>query len=248
MKITVCIPMYNESAIVADCVRTLHAACASFARDGGDEYEIIFCDDGSVDDCAALAKSEADAQSDANGAVSVRVIGYADNRGKGSAVRTAFAASTGDIVMYTDCDLAYGTDVIGDAVEKLKASGDDILIGSRNVSADGYEGYTLFRRLASKTYIAVLGLFAGFRLSDSQCGFKLFRGDVGRRIFALCETDGFAFDQEALMIATKMKLKIGEYPVKIVNHRESKVRVLRDTFRMLGDLRRIKKRVKKLIV
>ena len=245
MKITVCIPMYNESSIVAECVRTLRAACARFAAKSGDEYEIIFCDDGSVDDCADIARREAVSLA-ADDKVAVRVVGYPDNRGKGSAVRTAFAASTGDIVMYTDCDLAYGTDVIGDAVERLKASGDDILIGSRNVSADGYEGYTFLRKLASKTYIAVLNLFAGFKLSDSQCGFKLFRGEIGRRIFSLCETDGFAFDQEALMIATRMGLSIGEYPVKIVNHRESKVHVLRDTFRMLGDLRRIKKRVKKL--
>ena len=245
MKITVCIPMYNESSIAADCVRALRAACAEFAAASGDEYEIIFCDDGSKDDCADIVRREA-ASIAADDAVTVSVVGYKDNRGKGSAVRTAFAASTGDIVMYTDCDLAYGTDVIGDAVEKLKSSDDDILIGSRNASKDGYEGYTLLRKLASKTYIAVLNLFAGFKLSDSQCGFKLFRGEIGRRIFSLCETDGFAFDQEALMIATKMKLRIGEYPVKIVNHRESKVHVLRDTFRMLGDLRRIKKRVKKL--
>ena len=92
----------------------------------------------------------------------------------------------------------------------------------------------------------MLNLFAGFKLSDSQCGFKLFRGEVGRRIFSLCETDGFAFDQEALMIATRMGCRIEEMAVKIVNHRESKVHVFRDTFRMLGDLRRIKKRVKKL--
>lgn len=244
MKISVCIPMYNESSIAADCVKTLYAACSAFARESGDGYEIIFCDDGSTDGCAGIVRREADGLG--SDAVTVKLVGYADNRGKGSAVRTAFAASTGDIVMYTDCDLAYGTDVICDAVARLKESGDDILIGSRNVSKDGYEGYTFMRKLASKTYIAVLNLFAGFRLSDSQCGFKLFYGDAGRRVFSLCETDGFAFDQEALMIARKMKLRIGEYPVRIVNHRESKVHVLRDAFRMLGDLRRIKKRVRKL--
>lgn len=248
MKITVCIPMYNESAIAADCVRALHTACAGFALEHGDEYEIIFCDDGSTDGCADIVRREAAALGidGENKQVNVKVVGYPDNRGKGCAVRTAFAASSGDVVMYTDCDLAYGTDVIGAALEVLKASGDDILIGSRNASKDGYEGYTFVRKLASKAYIAVLDLFAGFRLSDSQCGFKLFRGDAGRCIFSLCETDGFAFDQEALMIATKMKLAIGEYPVKIVNHRASTVRMFRDAFRMLGDLRRIKKRVKKL--
>ena len=246
MKITVCIPMYNESSIAADCARTLYAACSEFAAASGDGYEIIFCDDGSKDDCAELVRREAEALGANACGVTIGVVGYHDNRGKGSAVRTAFAASTGDIVLYTDCDLAYGTDVIGEAVARMKASGADLVIGSRNVSSDGYEGYTLVRKLASKAYIAVLNLFAGFKLSDSQCGFKVFRGDAGRRIFSLCETDGFAFDQEALMIAGRMKLRIEEMAVKIVNHRESKVHVLSDSFKMLGDLRRIKKRVKKL--
>lgn len=260
MKVTVCIPMYNESEIAADCARSLYSACSSFAAADGDEYEIIFCDDGSTDGCADVVRSEAKAlgaspdaaaYATASGggsapAAVIRVVGYPDNRGKGSAVRTAFTASTGDVVLYTDCDLAYGTDVIGAALRQMRSSGADLLIGSRNAAADGYEGYTFMRRLASKSYIAVLNLFAGFRLSDSQCGFKLFRGDAGRRIFAMCETDGFAFDQEALMIAGKMGLRIEEFPVKVVNHRASKVHVFRDTFRMLADLRRIKKRVKTL--
>ena len=126
MKISVCIPMYNEASIAAEFARTLHAACASFAGAWGDEYELIFCDDGSSDDCAEIVRREAQALGAAstNGDVPpvvIRVVGYPDNRGKGSAVRTAFKASAGDLVMYTDCDLAYGTDVIGAAVERLKA-------------------------------------------------------------------------------------------------------------------------------
>lgn len=243
MKVTVCIPMYNESSIAAQCARSLYSACAGFSAGTGDSYEVIFCDDGSSDSCADIVRREAAELGDL---VDIRVVGYAQNRGKGSAVRTAFAASSGDVVLYTDCDLAYGTDVIGKAVETMKVSGTDVLIGSRNVSADGYEGYTFLRKLASKTYIAVLNLFAGFSLSDSQCGFKVFRGDAGRRIFQNCATDGFAFDIEALMIAGRMGYSISEMAVKVINHRESKVHVFRDTFRMLGDLRRIRKRVKRM--
>ena len=64
------------------------------------------------------------------------------------------------------------------------------------------------------------------------------------KIFADLETPGFAFDLEALLLADKMKLKIKEIPVKIINHRESKVSPVRDTLRMLRDLRKIKKRLK----
>ena len=120
-----------------------------------------------------------------------------------------------------------------------------MVIGSRNLHKDGYEGYTFIRKLASKTYIKVLCLAGGFRLSDSQCGCKAFTRETVQAIFPRCEVNGFAFDFEAILWATKLKKTIVETPVKIINHRESKVNVLRDTFKMLKDLVKMKKRIKK---
>lgn len=235
MKFSLCIPMYNEAAIIADTAKTL----SDYMTAHFDEYEILFSDDGSTDGSADIVR--------ALELPHVRVIGYPDNRGKGSAVREAMLAAEGDVVMFTDSDLAYGTEVIGRAAREMADKPElDVLVGSRNISADGYEGYTFLRKLASKVYIKLLCLVGGLRLSDSQCGCKAFRGEAAKRIFSLCEVNGFAFDFEAIMIATRMKMKIGELAVKIVNHRESKVHVFSDAFRMLGDLRRMKKRVKKL--
>ena len=226
--------MYNENGIIAETARTLSAYMeATF-----DDYEIIFSNDGSTDGC--------DKTVEALGLPHVRVVGYVRNRGKGCAVRTAMLAAEGDIVMFTDADLAYGTEVIGRAYDTLAAHPDaDILIGSRNLSSDGYEGYTFIRRLASKAYIKVLCLVGGFKLSDSQCGCKAFRRDAVQRIFTRCEVNGFAFDFEAILWATKLGMTFSEMPVKIINHRESKVNVLRDTVKMLRDLRRMKKRIKR---
>ena len=226
--------MYNENGIIAETARTLSA----YMEDTFDDYEIIFSNDGSTDGC--------DKTVEALGLPHVRVVGYAQNRGKGCAVRTAMLAAEGDVVMFTDADLAYGTEVIGRAYDTLAAHPDaDILIGSRNLSSDGYEGYTFIRRLASKAYIKVLCLVGGFKLSDSQCGCKAFRRDAVQRIFPRCEVNGFAFDFEAILWATKLGMTFSEMPVKIINHRESKVNVLRDTLRMLRDLRRMKKRIKR---
>ena len=151
----------------------------------------------------------------------------------------------GDIIMFTDADLAYGTDVIKRYYDKFAELPEtDMLIGSRNISADGYEGYTLLRKIMSKVYIKVLCIVGGFKLSDSQCGCKAFRHDTAKEIFSKCTVDGFAFDFEVILFATKLGKKIDEVPVKIINHRESKVNALRDTFRMLRDLIKIKKRVK----
>ena len=119
-----------------------------------------------------------------------------------------------------------------------------MIIGSRNLGKDGYEGYSTLRKLMSKLYIRVLGLVGGFRLSDSQCGCKAFRGDAAQEIFKRCTVNGFAFDFEAILWAGKLNYQIEELPVKVINHRESKVRIVRDTIRMLRDLRKIRKRVK----
>ncbi len=234
MKISVCIPMYNENSIIADTAKTLSDYMAATFED----YEILFSNDGSKDGCDQTVA--------ALGLPHVRVVGYPNNQGKGCAVRTAMLAATGDIIMFTDADLAYGTDVIKRVYDAFVETPDaDLVIGSRNLSGDGYEGYTFLRKLMSKTYIKVLCLVGGFRLSDSQCGCKAFRHDAVQRIFPRCEVNGFAFDFEAILWAGKLGMSIKEIPVKVINHRESKVRVLRDTFKMLGDLRRMKKRIKK---
>ena len=235
MRISLCIPMYNESLIIEDTARALSEYMQNTFAEG--DYEIIFSDDGSTDGSAELVR--------ALYLPCVRVVGYEKNRGKGSAVRNAVLSSAGDIVMFTDADLAYGTEVVKTMTEALEGNADaSLAIGSRNLTGDGYSGYTFMRKVASKAYLKVLSVVGGFKLTDSQCGCKAYRGDAAREIFAKCKVDGFAFDFETILRAQKASLKIIEVPVKIVNHRDSKINVLRDAFKMLEDLKRIKKDIK----
>lgn len=231
--ITLIIPMYNESSIIADTAKTV----SEYMKSNFDNYEILFSDDGSRDGSAGIVK---DLQ-----LPNVRVVGYEQNHGKGCAIRTGMLEARGEIVMFTDADLAYGTDVIKRVYDTLNEADANMLIGSRNLSKDGYEGYTFMRMLMSKIYIKVLCVAGGFKLSDSQCGCKAYKGEAVRKIFERCKVDGFAFDFESILWAQKFGYKIVEMPVKIVNHRESKVNAIRDTFKMLGDLRKMKKRIKK---
>ncbi|MBE6533816.1 MAG: glycosyltransferase [Ruminococcaceae bacterium] len=231
--ITLIIPMYNESSIIADTAKTV----SEYMQNNFDSYEILFSDDGSKDNSAQIVK---DLQLPC-----VRVVGYEKNRGKGCAIRTGMLEAKGEIVMFTDADLAYGTDVIRRVYDTLNDADANMLIGSRNLSKDGYEGYTAMRKLMSKIYIKVLCIAGGFKLSDSQCGCKAYKGEAVKKIFERCMVDGFAFDFESILWAQKFGYKIVEMPVKIVNHRESKVNAIRDTFKMLGDLRKMKKRIKK---
>ena len=226
--------MYNESSIIKDTARTLHEYMSANFED----YEIIFSDDGSKDGCGDMVREM--------NLPCVRVVGYEQNMGKGYAVRTAMLAAEGDYVMFTDADLAYGTDVIKEVYETFLANPDaSVVIGSRNLHKDGYEGYTAIRKLASKAYIKVLCILGGFKLSDSQCGCKAFTGEAVKKIFPRCEINRFAFDFECILWAVKYGMKVAEMPVKIINHRESTVNVMRDAPKMVKDILKMKKRIKK---
>lgn len=237
MKLSLVIPAYNEESIAADTVRS---CCAYLDERYDGDYELIVVSDGSTDRTAAiLASLTADYPR-------LRPLGYDVNRGKGCAVRTGMLAAEGDAVVFTDCDLAYGTELVGAIADKLADSGADVVIGSRVLAKDGYAGYTPLRRFMSVVYLAFVRIAAGFPYSDSQCGIKAFTRDAARNIFADCVCDGFAFDLEALLIARKRGMTVAEQPAVIVNHRASKVRPVRDALRMLKALRQIKRRVASL--
>lgn len=236
MKVTVVIPMHNESAIIRDTA----IALSEYMQNNFSDYEIIFSDDGSDDGSVSIVKELE--------LPNVSIVGYEKNSGKGRAVRNGMLASSGEIRLFTDADLAYGVDVIGRAVKLMEAHTDaDMIIGSRNLEEDGYVKYTPIRRFMSKTYVKLLSFVGGLKHTDSQCGFKAFRGECAQQIFSQCHIDGFAFDMEVILKAQQQNKKIEEMAVSVVNHRNSSIRPIRDTLRMLYDLRRIKKMIRKEI-
>ena len=236
MKITLLIPMYNEGDIVE---KTLDEITAYMKNTFKEEYEILFINDGSRDGCAEIVSRYPDP--------AVRLVSYEENRGKGHAIRTGVAAAQGDVIMFTDCDLAYGCGVIKTFYDVLAAEGGpDVAVGSRAKHPEGYAGYSLIRRLVSKVYLFVLRIFGGLSLSDSQCGCKGFSGASAKRIFSYCEVDRFAFDFEAILVGQRLGMKFEEIPVAVERHGKSSVHILRDTFKMLSDLRKMKKRIKKI--
>ena len=241
MKISVCISMYNEVPVIRETALRLHSALeADFGRlpDGSPDFEIIFADDGSTDGCADIVRGLS--------LPGVRVISYTPNRGKGYAVRTAMLSSLGDVSLFTDADLAYGTDIIKVFYSKFTEDPSiGLCIGSRNLSKDGYKEYTLVRRIASKVYLRLLSAVGGLKVTDSQCGCKAYSRSAADYIFKRCEVDRFAFDYETLLWARKASFPIAEIPVKVLVHGQSKVSLIRDTFRMLRDLRKMKKRIRK---
>ncbi|MDD6254874.1 MAG: glycosyltransferase [Eubacteriales bacterium] len=232
MKLSLVIPVYNEENKIADTL----AECCSELDKSFDDYEIIIVNDGSSDRSADKVKQLAYPK--------VKMISYKKNRGKGYAVRRGVLVSSGDVICYTDADLAYGADIIKPMTDALESCGADLVIGSRKDTEDGYGGYPPLRKAASRVYSDMVRLASGVSY-DTQCGIKCFRKDIGRLLFALMKTDTYAFDTEVIMIAEKMNLKIKEYPVKIMNHSDSHVNIVRDSAVMLKDMLRIRHRIKK---
>ncbi len=232
-RLSILVPMYNEEKVAKQSAITLSEYFGNIY--GYDDCEIIFCNDGSTDGCAEAVSSLS--------LSNIKVVGYSDNRGKGGAIRYGVEKCEGEYIICTDCDLAYGCDAVQRMAKLLFEGKSDMIIGSRNISKDGYEGYTLLRKLMSKIYIKLICLLAGFSYSDSQCGIKGYRAESARKIFKHCKVDGFAYDFEVLILADKLGISISEMPVKIINHSQSdsKVRPISDGFKMAKDVLKIKK-------
>lgn len=232
MKISLVIPAYNESTIIEHTVRTAMARMAQVDPD----YEIVVVDDGSTDGTPDLLRAMED--------VHLRLEGYSPNRGKGAAVRAGMLAARGDYVFCTDADLAYGLENIPAMLRKLEETGCDLVIGSRRLNDEGYRDYPLVRLITSKGFALVVRLLSGLPY-DTQCGIKGYRRKAAQALFSKCETDGFAFDFEVLLRAQRASMTVEQEAVAIVNHRDSKVNLLRDSARMFRDLLRIKARVRR---
>ena len=237
MKISLCIPMYNEEKIIDS---TLNTISSYMDKNFGDDYEVLFINDGSKDKCAQKVEEF----SSKNG--KIKLIEYGQNMGKGYAVRQGVLASQGEVIMFTDCDLAYGCDVIKTFFDRMQETNADVAVGSRNLDKSGYEGYSFARKIISKTYIKVLCVIGNLKLSDSQCGCKAFRSEMGKKVFSYCEVNRFAFDFEAILLATKFKASIIEIPVRIIENSESSMHIVRDSIKMVKDIISMKKRIKKI--
>ena len=231
MDISLVIPAYNESGIIMDTIQTVSARLAELTA----EYEVLIVDDGSTDGMAELVRGCGDPR--------VRLEGYASNRGKGCAVRTGMLAAQGDLILCTDADLAYGVDVFAGLLERLRTGEADLVIGSRRIGGEGYKNYPPLRILMSKCFGLLSHMISGLPY-DTQCGIKAYRRQAARAIFSRCTTDGFSFDFEVLMRADKLGLKVEQLPVSVINFRESKVNVVRDSARMFRDVFRIRKKVR----
>ena len=163
------------------------------------------------------------------------------NRGKGAAVRAGVMAARGELILFSDADLATPIEEVAKLEAEL-ADGYDIAIASRAATgADIRVRQHPLRELMGRTFNAMVRVAGLGGIRDTQCGFKLFRRDVARDLFGRSEVDGFAFDVEILVLA-RGRYRVAEVPVVWSHIEASKVSPGTDAARMFTDLVRIRAR------
>lgn len=223
MELSIVIPAYQEEQRLR---ATLDAVC-SYLRQRGDPAEVLLVDDGSTDQTASVADSFGPP---------VQTLRLSQNSGKGAALRHGVEHSKGALVVLTDADLSTPIEELTKLEHEIEL-GADVVLGSRSVvGADVRVAQARPRELLGRCFNLLIHLlgFGGYR--DTQCGFKLLRGEVARSLFAEIEIDRFAYDVELVDLARRRGLVVREVGVVWVNSPDSRVEPWRDGSRMLRDV------------
>ena len=240
-ELSIVIPAYREAEKIGDDV----AAAGDFLdREFAGAGELIVVDDGSPDDTAARARA---ATARLPVTVRARVLVANENRGKGAALRLGVAATSGRRVLFADAggcvpfeDCLRGVAVLDDSREPTR-----IAHGSRRLPDARIERRPpLYRRIGTRVFRQLVGLWLGVpgHLRDTQCGFKLYDGEVARRLFAASFTDGFMFDIELIRRAHRAGETIREFPVSWRNDHDTRFDPVRGSWRNLRELVQIRRR------
>ncbi len=227
MKLSIVIPAYNEENRITP---TIDSVVAYAENKFPHQYEILIVLDGSIDNTPDIVEQLSHTYS------AIKIFANDINQGKGAAVRQGILASTGEYVVFMDADNSTHINEL-DAMLPVCQNGVDIVIGSRDMKESRVE----IHQPKHKELLGDLGnwwiqivLVGG--LDDTQCGFKVFNGDIARKLFQKVSMKGWSFDIEVLALARYLGYTIKEMPVIWYNDSESHVTlfdylaVLRDTF------------------
>lgn len=233
-SVSVVIPAFNEELRID---QTLMAIVAYM--DGRHQsYEIIVADDGSMDATSDVVMARR------REGLPITLARVDRNLGKGSAVRRGVAATKGDLVLMTDADLATPIEELELLMGAIRA-GADIAFGSRGLGTSRIVVHQpIYRELMGKLFNVLVRATILPGIFDTQCGFKLFRGPIARRLFAHGAIDGFAFDAEILSLAARAACRLSEFPVRWSHVNNSKVSLGRDGLKMFRDVIKVAYRLR----
>ncbi len=222
--LSIILPAHNEERRLP---RTLEEV-KGFVEAQSYPVEVVLVENGSQDRTLELA------QQFAAHAPFLKVI-HEERPGKGLAVRTGILAAKGEYRIFCDVDFSMPVTEINRFVPPAQPDC-QVAIGSREAPGAVRYNEPYYRHLSGRVFNTLVRWLALPGLQDSQCGFKCFRGDIADEIFPLQTNTGWAFDVEVLFVARQRGYHIVEVPVPWYFNPESKVRMLRDSWRMVRDL------------
>ncbi|HEV8570799.1 MAG TPA: glycosyltransferase [Actinoplanes sp.] len=194
VQLSVVIPAYNERATIREVLRRVQAT--------PHDKEILVVDDGSSDGTREILAGVTDPN--------VRVLLHERNQGKGAALRTGFAAATGDFLIVQDADLEYDPRDYEKLLEPLLAGDADVVYGSRFA---GYPRRVLFfwHTVANQFLTLLSNMTTNMNLTDMETGYKAFRIDVVRRL--VVESERFGVEPEITAKIAKLGCRVYEVPI-----------------------------------
>jgi len=196
MKLSIVMPVFNERNTIKEILRRVRQV------DLGDlEREIVIVDDGSSDGTRDILAMEEDS--------STRVIYHPENRGKGAAVRTGFAAAAGDLIIIQDADLEYDPEDYPKLIEPVLKGKAQVVYGSRFT---GPRKNMLFWHFVGNRFLAlVTNILYNTTLSDMETCYKLFTREALQGIEL--KSDHFDIEPEMTAKILKKKIRIFEVPI-----------------------------------
>jgi len=232
-SLTLVLPAYNEAKRIGPALDDLMAYLRTRPA-GLPVTDVLVVDDGSSDDTAALVAARPEV---VDGQLRVMTVPHA---GKGAAVKAGMLAATGDLVVFADADMATPPDELAPLVEALATF--DLAYGSR-IQPDGSDMRKTqppWRRMLGKAFHLLASAWVVGPVQDTQCGFKGFRREVARDLFARQKVTSIVFDVEVIFLARRRGYRHAVLPVRWADRRGSRMRPgLRLALRVGWDLFRI---------
>ncbi|HEX3871911.1 MAG TPA: glycosyltransferase [Pirellulales bacterium] len=229
-ELTVLIPAFNEHSRLGPTLDSLGAFLETTELD----YRVVVCDDGSTDDTARYSEGRGHRFS---------TLALGRNQGKGAAVRAGMLSATGAVVAFTDADLPYDLRALIDGYTRICQRHCEAVFGARDMAGAASQApRRLSRRIATAVFSRVVSTLISRRVTDTQCGLKLFSRRAAHTIFSQTTIDGFAFDAEVVFMTRKLGIPFERVPVTLINEYSSTLSLSRHALPMLADVMRVRYR------
>lgn len=237
-SLSIIFPVFNEQLRVNTSLNKIK----KFIKYSKLKYlEIIFIDDGSTDQSYSIIKNFI-LEFKKYKKIKLLLLKNYRNLGKGQSLRKGILHSQAEWILTSDIDLSVNIDHYKTwFLNRTSQKNYFIYFGSRN-HPNSKVKKTFSRYLLGQIFRILIYFLFKIKFYDTQCGYKLYKNIIAKKIFSKLKDDRFAHDIEVILIASSMKILIKEMPVEWIHKNNSKVNVFKDIFIMFWDLLVIKKR------